>query len=162
MSSKLANVMASVVMLMVAALLGAGELRAEGISAELRAEIDTNTRMAVERFSRQSGRAFDYSVDSVAWLAAFIERNRRQDPGRMAEVIGAYLGEAMVQTYDGRWVSIDGVPAVELADGFVAFPVARVQSNFRNGPDDSILTYFKAIPEMLAEWQAERRGQALR
>ena len=125
------------------------------IDERLNKAISANSAMAMKSFSNLSGEKFDYSKKSVAWVSGFIDRNRSEPPGNLVDVIGSYLGEAIVHTYKGKWVTFQNMPAVQLRQNFVVFPFSKVHKQFENGAEDSISSFFVAIPALLADWEAE-------
>lgn len=121
------------------------------VPEEVQKSIDENTKLALSTFGKLRGGEFDFSESSIEWVDGFINRNRRDDPGAMADVIGSYLGDAIIKHYKGRWVEVGDSVGVELEDGFVAFPIAKAHKQIVNGPEDSILSFYRAIPVLLKQ-----------
>ncbi len=65
------------------------------------------------------------------------------------------MGEAVVHTYNGQWVTFQGMPAVQVRPNFVVFPFSKVHKHFENGAEDSIGYFFTAIPSVLVKWEEE-------
>ena len=115
----------------------------------LRAEIREAANDVVKRLGPMSGiERFGYSADSVAWIDAYVERERKDglDEDKLARHVtafGAYLGEAIVAATGGHWiVADDGRWGVRLPNGSRAFPFSKVRKQFTNGAADSIASYF--------------------
>ncbi len=149
------NIVTAVNLLCTVSILNAGDLNTEPLTQDVQVSIETNTTLAVASFSKLSGYNFDYSKKSIEWLNGFIERNSTEEPGTLVDVVGSYLGEAIVKTYNGKWVLFNGVPAVELGENLVVFPLSKVEKHFVNGPEDSVLAFYNAIPELKSEWSAK-------
>ena len=121
--------------------------------AEDLASIRANADIVVEQFGRLSGlEAFGFDAPSVQWIEGFIERQRvREDVGpefvsRMVSVLGAYLGEAIIRSYGGRWALGEEGWRVEFDAKNAAFPFVKVGKQFANGAEDGIHSFFTAIP----------------
>ena len=126
------------------------------ISAESHEAIQKNTEMARSSFSKLAEVEFDYSKESIAWVDGFINRNRHAKSQGMVDIIGSYLGSAIVKNFGGRWISIDGRVAVELEEDVVVFPFSKVEKQLTNGAEDSILSFYEVIPVLVADQKAKR------
>ncbi|MEL6521635.1 MAG: hypothetical protein AAFQ66_11770 [Pseudomonadota bacterium] len=97
--------------------------------------------------------------EAVTYLSAFIERQRARETfemGALDQVLGSYLGEAVVQLYAGRWIQTeDGDFGVD-ALGILAFPFTKVRKQFENGIEDNIEGFLSVIPAL-----AERSSKGL-
>ena len=131
------------------------DLQVTPLEQKLIIAITENSAMAMNTFSELSGTDFNYSEQSVVWLGNFINRNRSSEPGQLVDVIGSYLGEAIIHKYNGKWVSFNGEPAVELKKDLVVFPFGKVEKHFVNGSEDSIAALFKAMPSIIKEFEAK-------
>lgn len=93
-----------------------------------------------------------YDRASVVWVADYIERNRagfsEQEANQVANTLGAFLGECLRETYGGRWTYLDdqGEWAIDLGPGLgTALPALKVYKHLRNGPADSIVSFFDVM-----------------
>lgn len=69
-------------------------------------------------------------------------------------VFGAYLGQAMISEYGGKWQkSGDNDFVIHLNSGQYAFPALRVYKHIVNGNEDSILALYESIPMMQQQLQ---------
>jgi hypothetical protein len=147
------------IVLMLAGPVAATDPESAPISAEAQFAIDRNTEMAIAAFSKLAKIEFDYSEESIEWIDGFIERNRTADPEKMADVIGSYLGNAIVKNFGGRWVSVRDTVGVELEGDVVTFPMAKVEKQFVNGAEDSILAFYRVIPVLVRD-QKEKKSSS--
>lgn len=132
---------------------------AQPISAGQQEAIAKNAALVQEILGKQAGIAFDYGPASVEWIDGYISRVRgtMKEPGRLPDVLGSYLGEAIRRRDGGRWVrESDGTVGLELAKGFVVYPLAKTAKHFANGEADSVFSLYQSIPALLA---AQRSGQ---
>ena len=129
------------------------------ISAQQQEAISKNAALVQEILGKQAGIAFDYGPASVEWIDGYISRIRTtmKEPGRLSDVLGSYVGEAIRRRDGGRWVrERDGTVGLELTKGFVVYPLTKVEKHFANGESDSVLALYRSIPALLA---AQRSGQ---
>jgi hypothetical protein len=111
---------------------------------------------------------FGFDRQSVAYLDAFIDRQTkpaRRDESLRAQfvsLLGSYLGEAILATYGGEWVELDGGLVIHIQRGdevIMLQPFGKVHDRIMNGNEDNIEFYFaEFIPKTLAgeappEWK---------
>jgi hypothetical protein len=70
---------------------------------------------------------------------------------QMARIWGAYIGEVMRQRWGGEWTARDGAShdtalAIRVRRSTI-YPLARVYERLRNGPQDNIWFYYRAIKQ---------------
>ena len=124
------------------------------------AAIQGNVQLVQDELLKEAGVAPDNWPDAVLYLSDFLDRQRARtdaaDTERLAQTIGCYLGEAIVQHYDGQWV-LDEAQGVGVdVDGLHAFPLNKTAKHLRNGNDDNINSFFSVIPKLL-EQRKERQ-----
>lgn len=102
---------------------------------------------------------FDFGLDrrSVEWLDGFIERQRVRPEStpefieRLAGVLGSYLGECVARATGGSWVNTPEYGwTVALPNGSSVFPFAKVAKRFENGPEDSVISFYDIIVDLVA------------
>uniref|UniRef100_A0A6U3E2Q9 DUF3806 domain-containing protein n=1 Tax=Lotharella globosa TaxID=91324 RepID=A0A6U3E2Q9_9EUKA len=128
------------------------------LSEEVTEAIAAHSQQVIAKMSRLYSGTFDfgYDIQSVGYVDELIDRNRRGwiregSEERMLTLFGAYLGEAMIKQYGGKWV--DGY-GVQITEGFVANPFVKVAKRIQNGiEEDSIESYFRMTGVKLAEFQ---------
>ncbi|MFZ5637572.1 MAG: hypothetical protein ACOY82_13415 [Pseudomonadota bacterium] len=101
-----------------------------------------------------AGMPLDYGEASIEWMDGYIDRVSPElsgEPGGLVGTLGAYLGESIRRRYGGRWVSTDSGVGVEINPGFIVFPFSKVEKQFVNGPEDSILSFYQVIPAVMAQ-----------
>jgi hypothetical protein len=128
-------------------------LRKSGNKVTPEEKIRENAQLVIARFSQlpELKSHFGYNHESVKWLDGFIERERsRRDINtvgteKLIQVLGSYLGECVIHTYGGMWREQEGQWGVFFDDSNSVFPFNKVLKQFRNGREDSILSFFEII-----------------
>ena len=91
-----------------------------------------------------------YDRASVEWMDGYIERIRssleESAVAGLSNSIGAFLGECIIANYGGQWRESEGRWGVYFDEQNAAYPFAKVQKQLLNGSEDSILSFYKAIP----------------
>jgi hypothetical protein len=117
--------------------------------------IQANARITIEQLRSISGIDFGYNIESVEWLEGYIERLRLAGEfqngakkEKLISVLGSFLGECIVRCYGGSWVWAEqaGTWSVCFGKDNHAFPFAKVTKQIENGIEDSIGSFFRAIP----------------
>lgn len=92
----------------------------------------------------------DFDEEGVEWLDGYIERQRSGLPpekrSRLVGTLGSYLGECIIHSFGGEWVEVDGRWGIRFDERHAAFPFAKVEKHLQSGPEDSVLSFFRAIP----------------
>jgi hypothetical protein len=93
-------------------------------------------RVVEALFTEAAGRPLPPGREGIAFLSGFIDRHRlRLRPGDLeafVEVLGPYLGAAMVAEFDGRWID-PCLPKVEITPNVAQTPFGLVQWHFEDG-----------------------------
>ncbi|MCC3158102.1 hypothetical protein LJ737_12710 [Hymenobacter sp. 15J16-1T3B] len=105
---------------------------------------------------RQQLQVDDFNEAGVQRLAAFIEEQRpllsRDNVQGVVLALGAFLGQCLVQAYQGEWASgPDGTTGVGFLGTRFFNPFYRVMLQFDNGLQDSVADFYASIPARLAE-----------
>ena len=122
-------------------------------------KIRENAQLVIDRFSQlpELEFQFGYNHESVKWLDGFIERERgRRDINtvgteKLIQVLGSFLGECVIHTYGGAWREQEDQWGVFFDDSNSVFPFNKVRKQFRNGGEDSVLSFFEVIPLVFKE-----------
>ena len=100
-----------------------------------------------------TGYNVDYTLESMKEVERFfVEQSQdggalTNSPGSILFGIGSLIGETIIKTYGGKWVTDDNDPqgeinvSVELPDGTVLWPVQRCIKRLQNGPEENIYDY---------------------
>lgn len=109
-----------------------------------------NAELVVSVARKQMDQDVGYDEAGVRWLDGYIQRQHEKgDPANfdgLVSTLGAYLGECIIQTFGGHWSEVDGWWCVQFDDRNAAYPLAKVQKQLENGSEDSVLSFFTAIP----------------
>jgi hypothetical protein len=109
-----------------------------------------------------SGYKADFTLESLKDIDRFIDEQvsggrpkpaglLSQDFGARVFALGAYVGEVIRRTANGRWVGDDNDPEAEvnlslqLKSGPTIWPVQRVMKRIKNGAEDGIYAYGFAL-----------------
>lgn len=104
-----------------------------------------------------SGYKADFTMESLKELDRFFDEQCGPDGllskqrGQRLFAIGAYIGDVLIRSYGGQWLTDDEDPAgelnvaVRLDDGSVIWPVQRALKRYQNGPEDGIYSYGIAV-----------------
>ena len=113
-----------------------------------------------------TGAELNYDHESVAWIDAYIERNREhfsvEEANKVANNLGAFVGECLRAAHGGTWVRDEksGEWGVNLGEGLgTAFPAAKIYKQLRNGPEDSVLSFFEVAGAIVQAGGIHRLGQ---
>ncbi len=94
----------------------------------------------------------NYNEEGVKHVEDYINNNRQnftpETRDRIIWNLGAFLGECIIANYGGTWqqdkeLNSIGIHFNELNK---AFPISKVAKQIENGPEDSILSFYRMIP----------------
>jgi hypothetical protein len=111
----------------------------------------------VETVRNIFGEELDYSEESIAQLDKIIQKGWPDRPPAMLEptvvTFGAYLGETIRRNIGGEWgfAESEGYYLDGVGEKAKIFPFAKVTKRFKNGEEDSLEFYYKAIKHTLEE-----------
>jgi hypothetical protein len=118
---------------------------------ETLSRIRTNAELAVRLSQKLCGFEFGFDQRSVEWLDGFIERLRSkprsdEDDEKYVSIFGSYLGEAIVHSYGGSWAINESGWHIRFDDRNLVFPFSKVKKQLSSGEEDSISSFYDAIP----------------
>ncbi|MBO0357559.1 hypothetical protein J0X19_06345 [Hymenobacter sp. BT186] len=119
---------------------------------------DTNPLAALRAAAeavRQQLHATAFDAAAVQQLASFIEAQRSTLPAAEKQgvitALGCFLGECLVQTYNGTWAQgPDGTTGVGINHTSFFNPFFRVAEQFEKGNTESVVDFFTSVPIRLA------------
>jgi hypothetical protein len=115
------------------------------------AAIAANSALVQKQMGAATHIDFNYTIESIKWLDAFIETTRvHRTDSKLADVVGAYLGETIRVRYACAWVDFRGAFALRCPEGVVLFPMAKTAKQFANGHEDSVYSFYLAIPQLIS------------
>jgi len=109
----------------------------------------------VETVRKIFGEELDYSEASIAKLDEIINKGWPDRPPAMLEptvvTFGAYLGEAIRRNIGGEWgfAESEGYFLDRVGGKAKIFPFNKVTKRFRNGEEDSLGFYYRAMKHTL-------------
>ena len=126
------------------------------------AMIRGNAALVLAELGPLAGPAFGYDLDSVAWVDAYIERQRQRYSGgdeaaQLVSVLGSYLGEAIIAAAGGAWDVHDRDEiGVRFENGDWCFPFSKVAKQFAHGhaEGDSIVGFYNFSVDLIATGKA--------
>ena len=104
-----------------------------------------------------SGYQADHTLESLKEIDRFFDEQSSpggllsEQRGQRIFGLGAYIGDVLIRTYGGHWITDDQDPqgelnvAVRLDDGSMVWPVQRAIKRYQSGPEDGIYIYGVAI-----------------
>lgn len=105
----------------------------------------------------------DLDAESIKWLAGYINRNResfnKETKERLIDILGSFLGEAIIKNYGGQWAINEGALGVHLKGKSFAFPFAKVSKQMYNGPEDSIYSFYRIVPMVMDGSISEKKKE---
>lgn len=114
--------------------------------------IRKNAELVVTQMQAVVDFPFGYTPDSVAFVDGFIERQRARPDitpemiENLVNTLGSFLGQTVIFCYGGDWCEDNGTWAVAFDESNKVYPFTKVGKQFANGQDDSIDSFFTAIP----------------
>lgn len=96
----------------------------------------------------------EYDEPSVKFIEGFIERQRDRFEGEqlqgLVNAVGSFLGMCLIKNYGGQWALDNNYNAVcvVFSNGNKAFPFAKTHKQFENGLEDSVYSFYTAIPSV--------------
>jgi hypothetical protein len=134
-----------------------------GIVPEQLRMIEANAALAIQELSALSQRSFGFDEESVAWVEGFIERQREEvgpeASGGLVNVLGSYLGQAIVVATGAAWDTDDGGNlGIAFANGDMAYPFTKVGKQIEQGVEggESILSFYNVCVDHIATGQLGR------
>lgn len=115
--------------------------------------IRANAALVMEHCTKLCGFKFGFDAKSVEWLDGFIQRTRNspsaaENNEKWVSIYGSYLGEAIIQCYGGSWARNESGWHIRFDDKNGAFPFNKVRKQLQFGEEDSIASFFDAIPAL--------------
>ena len=124
-----------------------------------------------------SGYRADFTPQSFWEVDRFFEEHSRDGEakpggllvearGQRLFAVGCYMGEVVLRTLGGEWVTDDADPEgeinleLQLSDGTRCWPVQRAMKRFKNGAEDGIAAWGSALGLQVGP-QPERPRQGL-
>ena len=104
---------------------------------------------------RQQLQVNAFDAAAVQRLDDFIEAERitlkTESREGVIRALGCFLGECIVQTYQGEWATgPDGTTGVGMDHKLFFNPFYRVSQQFAQGKAESVMGFFQEIPARLA------------
>lgn len=112
--------------------------------------IRANAELVISVAAKQLGQTISFDEAGVRWLDGYIQCQHEQgnlgNREGLVSTLGSFLGECVVHRFGGQWAEVDGSWCVRFDDRSTAYPFAKVAKQLEYGAEDSILSFFAAIP----------------
>lgn len=109
-----------------------------------------NAALTIKMFAESHTVVLDYDEKSIQFLDDFINQSgskyNENQQSQLADFFGSFLGECIRKIYGGNWEFINGDPAIRFDEKNAVFPFNKVEKQFRNGAEDSILSFYQVVP----------------
>jgi hypothetical protein len=118
--------------------------------AEILGLLRANAEFVVETLTSEAGFPFAFNSRSVEWLDGYINRIRtgtwsKDQIALLFSNFGSYLGEAILAAYGGAWAQDKYGWHIRFDERNRVYPFAKVAKQWKNGPEDSILSFYSTI-----------------
>lgn len=105
----------------------------------------------------------NFDSDSVKFVEDFIERNKvdfsKEQWQGLINACGAFLGQCIIENYGGKWERDENdVICVGFDEDNKVYPFAKVSKQFENGTEDSIFSFYAALPIVFNKLPKHKRG----
>jgi hypothetical protein len=95
--------------------------------------------------------AFD--LEGVRWIDGYINRVRENFPPEkrsgLVAYLAAFVGECIIKLFGGAWSQDEnGMWGVSVTERIWACPLAKIDKQFDNGPEDSVASFVELIPTL--------------
>lgn len=119
------------------------------LSAEELQGINELSAIAIMHMQGVGKADFGYDEKSVSYLSSVIDKERpfpEKALNMFPKIWGAYLGNAIIKNYPGKWKKLgDGSYVVKLDSGLIMFPMRRAYKHMINGSEDSIMAMYASL-----------------
>jgi hypothetical protein len=153
-------------------------------------KIRANARLVVEGLGPAATDIEDFGLnrESVEWVDGYIERQRKRGGSKaeiesLVQVIGSFVGEAIIKTYGGKWGEFEGNLGIFFREAkkemeeepeditmtdeelmaeehnlHAVFPFAKVHKQFQQGRKngESVFAFFELIGQMQKKPKVKR------
>jgi hypothetical protein len=118
--------------------------------------IRTNAEFVISLAQKHLGRKIGYDRGGIEWLDTYIQnlhRDNQHTSGKLIDCLGSYLGECIIHSFGGQWSEVDGAWGVRFDNQNVAFRFSKVAKHLDHGAEESVLSFFTAIPLIISSCQ---------
>ena len=116
------------------------------VPEKLRANADLVVRTVRENLDTE----LTFDQTGVEWVDGYINRLRgsiaADKQSLLVSTLASFVGECIIRTFGGTWVEKDGWWGVQVSERIWACPFAKIQKQFENGLEDSVVSFFTCIP----------------
>ncbi len=116
-------------------------------------KVHSNTKLVIDGMLEEHDVTLKLDDESVLWLDKYINDQRddltKDLRDQMVEGFGCFLGDCMIEVYDGRWVVHESQGmCVELKNESIALPFPAAARQLTPGNASSIYAMFTRAPTM--------------
>jgi hypothetical protein len=98
--------------------------------------IHSRTRVLREGLAEVRKAPIDLDIESIQWVEGYLDklRGKPELADRFAELVGCYLGDAIIAVSDGEWRFDDrGNLGVQFGNGIICFPFNKAAKLAKDG-----------------------------
>ncbi|HSK72888.1 MAG TPA: hypothetical protein VK892_14395 [Pyrinomonadaceae bacterium] len=115
-------------------------------------ELKYKAEVVIKMFAETKNVNLDYDEKSIKYLDSYIneirEEFRQEIIDKLISIFGSFLGETIRLNHGGNWEIINNEFAVRVNDKVAVFPFSKVRKQFKNGSEDSILSFYQLAPTL--------------
>ena len=113
--------------------------------------IQKNVSYVKNQLSAALGETLDLNAESIELIVGYInrtwERFNTSIKDSLVDVLGSFLGETISEVYGGEWrINNEGMLGIKFENNAWAFPFIKTYKHYINGHEDSIRSFFNAVP----------------
>ena len=115
------------------------------------------------KYASSFGKSFTFAPEDIPALEEILQyyyedmaksRPTERQMWSMALIWGAFLGETRLRgycrQYGFEWVPEEDQPVITKPGGGTLAPVSKVFKRLHNGPEDSVVTYYNVMQDLLS------------
>ena len=101
----------------------------------------------------------NFDREGVVWLNGFITRQyyggESLNIEGLTDTLGSFLGECIAHTYRCQWAEDEYGWHLQFDANNVVYPFSKTGKHLRNGPEDSVLSFFDSIAVLFDQFRRE-------
>lgn len=127
--------------------------------------IRANAEMVLSVARQEYAPDIGFDATGARWLNGYIQglvdKGDVDANEELCDNLGSFLGTCIIATYGGTWQDTEHGWAVVMDGDLAVFPFNKVLKHLTDGPGDSVLGLFNAVPALLGHVTEPRPAAAL-